>query len=125
MLFKKILKLKHFSTAYVYNPPYDVCELNGILSGKNPGNAWFNRNYFLRRMFERLSWFELFEILGVKEIVSVLTDQFIAGMKDVGLRKKYELIRQFLQGQTISLRAYLSAATCAMVSIAMAENAAP
>ena len=82
---------------------YDISEMNDIISGKNPGNPWLNRNYILRRMFERLSWYELLELLGEKEIISILTDSFIAGLKEAGLRRKYELIRQLLRGQTLSL----------------------
>ena len=82
---------------------YDISELNDIISGLNPGNSWLNRNYILRRMFERLSWYELLEFLGEKEIKSILTNSFIASLKDIGLRKKYEFIQQLLQGQTLSI----------------------
>ena len=82
---------------------YEISELNDILTGKNPGNSWLNKNYILRRMFERLSWYELLEILGKDEINSILTDPFIASLRDVGLRKKYGIIRQLLQGKTLSL----------------------
>jgi len=82
---------------------FEASRLMDILSEKDQGNTWFNRESVLIRMFERLSWYELLEIFGEKEIITILSDPFIQRLRHPALKRKYEVIRQILQGKTLSV----------------------
>ncbi len=88
---------------------YNIDQLFDILTGINPGNDWVNRDYILRRMFERLGWYEILMILGEETIKLILDDNFIRSFKDTELRRRYEFVQQVLQGETLSLPGWNSA----------------
>ena len=87
----------------------EASQLCNILSGTDPGNNWLNKESILIRMFERLSWYELLEIFGEKEIISILSDTFIQRLRHPALKRRYEIIRQILKGKPLSVSGWDSA----------------
>jgi len=59
-------------------------------------------NLIIKRMFERLTWYELIDILGIDIIKKLLTDEFIKRIYPKELRDKYERIRRILRKEIIS-----------------------
>jgi hypothetical protein len=62
----------------------------------------YDHNLVLNRMLERLSWYELLEILGLDMIKQYLTKENISKIRFVELREKYEFLRKVLWGEPIS-----------------------
>lgn len=67
------------------------------------GEGWETNEYILRRLFERLSWYEIIDLLGISRIKEILTPLFIQKLRTEQLRKKYEFVRQILHGETVSI----------------------
>ncbi|MEJ5350700.1 MAG: hypothetical protein WHS65_03815 [Melioribacteraceae bacterium] len=59
-------------------------------------------NLIIKRMFERLTWYELIDILGMDNIQKLLTDDLIKRIYPKELRDKYERIRRILRKEIIS-----------------------
>lgn len=56
----------------------------------------------LNRMFERLNWYDLMDILGVDRIIKFLTKDNISRIRFSELRDRYEFIRKVLSGEPVS-----------------------
>jgi hypothetical protein len=57
----------------------------------------------LNRMLERLSWYELLEILGVDLIKKSLTRETIGKLRNKELKERYERIRRILFKEPLPL----------------------
>ena len=62
----------------------------------------YELKFILNRMLERLSWYDLLEILGTSSIKNYLTQETISKIRFVELREKYEYLRKVLSGEPIS-----------------------
>jgi hypothetical protein len=60
-------------------------------------------NLIFNRMLERLSWYELLDIVGVESLKRYLTKERIAKLRFAEMRDKYEFIRKILSGEPVSL----------------------
>jgi len=67
------------------------------------GKGWDTGEFILRRLFDRLDWYELIDLLGMERIKACLTPEFIQTLRTIDLREKYEYIRNILQGQAVSV----------------------
>jgi hypothetical protein len=56
----------------------------------------------VNRMFERLNWHELMDILGVDRIKKLLTKESISRIRFPELRERYEFIRKILSREPVS-----------------------
>lgn len=63
----------------------------------------YELNLIIKRMFERLDWYDLLDILGKENIKLILTKEFIKKIRDIELRDKYERIRRILHGEALSI----------------------
>jgi hypothetical protein len=84
---------------------YDVNmdEVFELLTGKRSTAGPFTFDRLWVRMLERLSWYELCELLGLDYIQQHLTEEIVAKIRMKTLRRRYETIRQFLSGNPVSL----------------------
>jgi hypothetical protein len=57
----------------------------------------------INRMFERLSWYELLDIMGLDQIKKYLTKENINRLHNKQLRDRYERIRKILFREPISV----------------------
>ena len=76
--------------------------LNKIVENDLKSIDDYELKFILNRMFERLSWYDLLEILGVSTIKYYLTQETISKIRFVELREKYEYLRKVLSGEPIS-----------------------
>ncbi|MEJ2196641.1 MAG: hypothetical protein P8X73_17545 [Ignavibacteriaceae bacterium] len=96
-LVRKILK----SVIWDYN--IDPYEYFLIASGKIEKPGLINKERALIRLIERLSWYELLSLFDTNFIKENLTAELISKLRSDQLKRKYELIRKVLYGETISL----------------------
>jgi hypothetical protein len=83
---------------------YDVNsdELFEVITGRREKAGPFDAERLLVRMVERLSWYELIDLLGIKYIKDNLNESAIKKIRFNLLRERYETIRQILSGATLS-----------------------
>ena len=76
--------------------------LNKIAEGDFKSIDAYEFKLLLNRMLERLSWYELLEILELAAIKEYLTIETISKIRFVELRDKYEYLRKVLSGEPLS-----------------------
>jgi hypothetical protein len=59
-------------------------------------------NLIFNRMLERLSWYELLDIVGADSMKRFLTKERISRIRLAEFREKYEFIRRILSGEPLS-----------------------
>ena len=84
---------------------YDVDpdELYEAVLGKRKRAGPFDSQQIFIRMLERLSWYELIDILGLEFIKKALTEEVIKKIRFKALRGKYETARRVLHGHPLSV----------------------
>lgn len=80
----------------------DLLPLNKIVNMQFDDIDKYEFDLIVNRMLERLSWYELLEILGLELIKKFLTTETISKIRFTELRDKYEFIRKILSGETVS-----------------------
>jgi hypothetical protein len=99
---QRIKRIEHILKPILWDyriKPYDFFLV--ALGKKNPIGS-FTSERALKRMFERLSWYELLELLGVDILKERLTLDLITKIRIKELRLKYEFVRNILQGEPLS-----------------------
>lgn len=81
----------------------DPVELFKVLNGKREKAGPYNAQQIFIRMLERLSWYELIELLGLEYIKNNLTDEIIQKIRFRALREKYETVQKVLHGHPLSV----------------------
>jgi len=76
--------------------------LEKIINGDFHSVDDYSFNLIIVRMFERLNWYDLIEILGLNKIRQLLTVDTIAKLHFTELRDKYEFLRKVLSGEDVS-----------------------
>jgi hypothetical protein len=77
-------------------------ELIDVITGKKEKAGPFDAERLFVRMLERLSWYELIDLLGIKYIKDNLNESAIKKIRFNLLRERYETIRQILSGAPLS-----------------------
>lgn len=97
---KKIIREIMRNIIWDYNlDPYDLFE---VVTGKSGKAGHFNSELILLRMIERLSWYDLINLLGIDYLKKNITSDIIARIRDNNLKEKYEFVRKVLQGEAVS-----------------------
>ncbi len=99
MNYNKVVGQKIGNAFWDYN--VDSAELFDILLNKKAGNGFFNKEYILRRLLDRLSWYELIDVLGIDYIRQNLSKSIISKLRNNTLKERYEFVRKFLQEETL------------------------
>ena len=79
--------------------PYKLYE---VVIGKRDRIGQFNAQKVLVRMLERLTWYDLLELLGIDFIKKSLSKEIINKIRFKDLKNKYEFTRKVLQGEPVS-----------------------
>ncbi len=80
----------------------DLLPLDKVINRELDSIGDYEFNMMLNRMLERLSWYDLLEILGPDAIKRLLTKVTISKIRFNELRERYELIRKILSGEVVS-----------------------
>ncbi|HEY9593536.1 MAG TPA: hypothetical protein VHE79_03605 [Spirochaetia bacterium] len=87
----------------VWDYDVDPYELYEVVSGKRDAVGHFDAKRVLARMLERLSWYDLLDLLGVETLRARLTPELIAGLRHQDVRERYEHVRNLLQNKAVSV----------------------
>jgi hypothetical protein len=79
--------------------PYALYE---IVTGKKERVGQFDKERIFVRMIERLSWYDLLNILGAQFIKEYLTRDIIKKIHYKDMQERYEFVRKILQGEAVS-----------------------
>ena len=80
----------------------ELLPLKNIVDGQLKSLNEYERELIINRMFERLSWYDLLDILGLTVIKEYLTQETISRIRFPELRAKYEYLRRVLSGEPLS-----------------------
>ena len=87
----------------VWDYDIDPAAFYEIAAGVRDRIGGITREKALIRMFERLSWYDLVAIFGVDGLKELLLEDFIGKVRPKMLRERYEIARQLLHRETISV----------------------
>ena len=90
-------------TGIIWDYKTDPDELFEVLTGQRLKAGPFTFERLLVRMLERLSWYELIDLLSLEYLRQNLTREIIAKIRFKTLKGRYERVSQFLSGHTVSL----------------------
>jgi hypothetical protein len=95
-------KIRAIMKLIVWDYDVDPYVLYEVVTGKRDKVGHFDAERILIRMLERLSWYDLLNILGMAFLRSALTPQVIKKIRLMDVREKYDFVRKVLQGETVS-----------------------
>jgi hypothetical protein len=85
----------------VWDYDVDPYELHEVVLGKRQKVGHFDRKRVFLRMLERLSWYDLLDLLTVDLLRDLLTPETIAGIRRRDVRERYGHIRRVLQDKAL------------------------
>lgn len=83
------------SIMWDYNIPLE--EVDDLLAGKKEKAGHYTREFLFRKMLVGLPWFTIIQLMPLKEIKNLLTDNIIEGIWHKSLQVKYRYVRERLQ----------------------------
>ena len=86
----------------VWDYEIDPYELYLIVLHNKKSDTHFTRKKIFIRMLERLTWYDLINVLGIDYIKKNLSEEIIKNIRFKNLKDRYEFIRKILQGETVS-----------------------
>ena len=86
----------------IWDYDVDPDELYGVMTGQRSKAGPFTFDRLFVRMLERLSWYELLDLLGMDYIKEHLTEDIIGKIRFKTLRGRYETVRKLLSGHLVS-----------------------
>jgi hypothetical protein len=97
-------KIKVFPVlkSIIWDYDVDPDELYGVVTGQRQKAGPFTFDRLFVRMLERLSWYELVDLLGMEYIKEHLTEDIIGKIRFKTLRGRYETVRKLLSGHPVS-----------------------
>ena len=81
----------------------DPLDFYRIALGQQAGQGWFTQEWALRRLLERLNWYDLIDLFGLDFLKVHLTPQLVAKLRIKELRHRYEIARCLLNQQPLPL----------------------
>jgi hypothetical protein len=85
----------------VWDYDVDPYELYEVAVGTRDAIGHFDAERVLLRMLERLSWYDVLELLGADGLRTRLTPRVIALIRHEDVRERYEYVRRLLQGEAL------------------------
>jgi hypothetical protein len=85
----------------IWDYDVDPGELYEVALGTRGPIGHFDAERVLLRMLERLSWYDVLELLGPDGLRKRLTPGVIARIRHEDVRERYEYVRKILQGEAL------------------------
>ena len=86
----------------VWDYSIDPEEIYDFVMGKRKTLYHFTKEMIFLRILERLSWYEILELLPLQIIKNMLNTSTIEKLRTVSLKEKYEYARRVLQKEPVS-----------------------
>ncbi|NQV36413.1 MAG: hypothetical protein HQ509_00210 [Candidatus Marinimicrobia bacterium] len=80
----------------------DPEKLIAVISGEISHAGHWDFDHLFIRLLERLSWYELLDLVGIDKIIANLNHATIQKIRYPEMREKYERLRKILRGEAIS-----------------------
>lgn len=87
----------------VWDYDVDPYELYEVVVGTRGKVGHFDAERVLLRMLERLSWYDVLDLLGADGLRTRLVPRLIARIRHDDVRERYEYVRRVLQGEALPL----------------------
>lgn len=87
----------------VWDYAVDPYELYEVVVGRRAKIGHFDAERVFLRMLERLSWYDVLDLLGVDGLRSRLAPRTIARIRREDVRERYEYVSRVLQGEAVPL----------------------
>lgn len=100
MILKEEIRKQIESVFWDYNVDPDEIYLTVI--GEKDTEGFFTKEKILLRLIERLSWYELNDLLGKDYLAKNLTKSITGKIRNPQIRHRYEIIRKILSGEAVS-----------------------
>ena len=94
--------IKRILTQIIWDYNVKPDDLYLVITGKKESAGPFTAEKIFIRMLERLSWYDLLDMVGIEYLKSNLTKELIGKIRFPDLKEKYEFIRKILQREAIS-----------------------
>lgn len=78
-----------------YNIPSE--KIDKLLSGEIEFAGHYNRESLFKKMLESFPWFTVVQLVGIRTIREILTEEVIEKLRTPALRSKYTYVRKRLQ----------------------------
>ena len=95
---KKYQSLKRIT--WDYDIPVE--DIQAVLSGRKERAGHWDRDALIVRMLEKMSWYELLDLLGPEVLAEKLTSRFLSRLYNKEKREKYERLGKILRGEPVS-----------------------
>ena len=95
-------KIKKTIKPILWDYQIDPCDFFDVAIGKKARAGSFDQMKALIRMLERLSWYDLVNLLGIDGSAKLLTKEIISRIRIKELRDKYGFARKILHKETVS-----------------------
>ena len=95
--------MKALSSKIIWDYEIDPDEIYETVIGKRGKAGPLDAQQILIRMLERLSWYDLVDILGLEFLKNAITEEVIQKIRFKALREKYETARKVLHGHPLSV----------------------
>jgi len=98
----RLERVKEILKPIIWDYDIDSELLYEVLECKRDRIGTFNKEKIIIRTLERLSWYELLELLGKEEPGKNLTEDIIQKLRFKEMQDKYEFTRKILQEEAVS-----------------------
>jgi hypothetical protein len=85
----------------VWDYDIDPYELYEVVTRKREKAGHFDVERVFIRMLERLSWYDLLDLLGVDALRGLLSHETVSKIRLGDVREKYEYVGKILQGKAV------------------------
>lgn len=79
--------------------PYEFYQ---VAIGNKAQIGHFNQEKALIRILERLNWYDLINLFGMEFLKKYITLELVSKLRFKDKRRKYEVVRKILHGETVS-----------------------
>ena len=94
--------IREIMSHIIWDYDIDPLDLYEVVTGHRDKVGHFDSKRVLIRMIERLSWYDLVNLLGIDFLKDNITPEIINGIRHKDFREKYEFVRKVLQGEAVS-----------------------
>ena len=91
----------HILEPILWDYNVEALDFYELLLGRQGSIGLLDQQHAIVRVLERCAWYDVLELLGIEFLKKYLTQMTIQKIRFPDMRKKYEIVREILQGDTV------------------------
>ena len=95
-------KIKRILQPLLWDYHIEADDFYRIALGQKAGIGFLHQQQALLRILERLSWYDILELFDCEFLKNHITSDLISKMRFPATKRKYEILRKILHGQSVS-----------------------